>query len=227
MVITRAKKKAAEPLSRITRAKKKPAEAATPNASPNKKTSSTIARSKDTEQRAEAFIDQAQPAALPAIASPAESVATTADASISVRERQALALVKDYLPWAGGAALVPIPGVDLAAIVAVQLTMLSKLSAHYGIAFKKSAAKSSAASLMALVLQGALAGGLASAGKMVPVVGALVGIAALPAFAAAGTYAIGKVFITHFEAGGTFLDFEPKKVEQHFRAEFEQARRSG
>jgi hypothetical protein len=32
----------------------------------------------------------------------------------------------------------------------------------------------------------------------------------------ASTYALGKVFIQHFESGGTFLDFDPEKVKEHF-----------
>ena len=38
---------------------------------------------------------------------------------------------------------------------------------------------------------------------MVPVVGPLTGIALMPALSAAATLALGKVFIQHFEAGGT------------------------
>jgi uncharacterized protein (DUF697 family) len=106
----------------------------------------------------------------------------------------------------------------------VQLRMLAKLAEEYGVPFKEQAAKSIVAALMAMLVQNILTGGLASALKFVPVVGTLLGIAVLPAVAAAGTFAIGKVFITHFEAGGTFLDFDPQKVQNHFRVEFEKAR---
>ncbi|MDO9612620.1 MAG: hypothetical protein Q7J33_12405, partial [Serpentinimonas sp.] len=80
------------------------------------------------------------------------------------------------------------------------------------------------ATLMATVLQNSLSGSLAWVLKFTPVLGPLVGIAVLPAVAAAGTFALGKVFITHFEAGGTFLKFDPKKVSGHFLEEFEKAR---
>ncbi|MEZ5671856.1 MAG: hypothetical protein R3E08_05540 [Thiotrichaceae bacterium] len=36
----------------------------------------------------------------------------------------------------------------------------------------------------------------------------------------AATYAIDKVFVQHFESGGTFLDFDPEAVREHFAAEF-------
>lgn len=141
-------------------------------------------------------------------------------------ETRALAVVKTYIPWAAGAGVLPLPGIDIAAILGVQLRMLAKLSETYGVPFKEQAAKSMIATLMAAVLENSLAGGFASALKLIPGIGTVLGIAALPAIAAAGTFAVGKVFITHFEAGGTFLDFEPKKVEAHFHAEFENARKN-
>ena len=145
-------------------------------------------------------------------------------AAIASREEHALAVVRSYLPWAAGAGILPLPGVDLAAIMAVQLRMLAKLAEDYGVPFKEQAVRSIVAALMATLVQNTLTGGLASAFKFVPVAGTLLGIAMLPAVAVAGTFAIGKVFVTHFESGGTFLEFEPKKVQNHFRAEFEKAR---
>ena len=140
------------------------------------------------------------------------------------REQRALVLVKRHLPWAAGAGALPLPCIEFAAIVAVQLRMLAKLSETYGVPFRQQAAKSIVATLMVTLVQNTLYGGLAMAVKFVPVVGTLLGITVLPAVAAAGTYAIGKVFITHFEAGGTFLEFDPKKVQKHFQSEFEKAR---
>src|SRR5262249_52323614 len=61
---------------------------------------------------------------------------------------------------------------------------------------------------------------LGSAAKMIPFVGPLVGGLSMPLFSGAATYAIGQVFIQHFETGGTLLDFEPEKVREHFRREF-------
>lgn len=145
-------------------------------------------------------------------------------AAIARREERALAVVNSYLPWAAGAGILPLPGIDVAAIVGVQLRMLAKLAEEYGVPFREQAAKSIVAALLAMLVQNTLTQGLASSFKFVPVVGTLLGIAILPAVAAAGTYAVGKVFITHFEAGGTFLDFDPRKVQDHFRVEFEKAR---
>lgn len=145
------------------------------------------------------------------------------------REERALALVESYLPWSAGAGIVPLPGIDMALIMGVQMRMLAKLAEIYGVPFDAQVAKSMVATLMATLVQNTLAGVVAYAFKFTPVLGFLLGVAVLPAVAAAGTYALGKVFITHFESGGTFLEFDPAKVRNHFQAEFEKARtgRSG
>lgn len=140
------------------------------------------------------------------------------------RTEAALKLVKSYVPWSAGAGIIPVPGLDLTALIAVQLRMLAKLAELYDVPFRDQAAKSVVGSLLGAVASGGLAGGVASTFKAVPVIGTLVGALVLPALGAAATFAVGKVFITHFESGGTFLDLDPAKVQEHFRKEFEQAR---
>ena len=46
----------------------------------------------------------------------------------------------------------------------------------------------------------------------------------LPTFAAASTFALGRVFTKHFESGGTFLDFDLKKGKADYDAELEKAK---
>jgi hypothetical protein len=36
-------------------------------------------------------------------------------------------------------------------------------------------------------------------------------------FCGASTYALGRIFIQHFNSGGTFLTFDAEKVQEHFR----------
>jgi len=45
-----------------------------------------------------------------------------------------------------------------------------------------------------------------------------------PVYGAAATYALGRVFLLHFDQGGTFLDFDPNESRHHFREEFEKAK---
>lgn len=143
------------------------------------------------------------------------------------RADAAMAIVRRHVPWSAGAGIIPLPGVDLAALIAVQLRMLARIADLYGVPFREQAAKSLLASTLGAALPGSLAGGVASAFKAVPVLGTLAGIATLPALGAAATYAVGRVFVTHFESGGTLLDLDPARVEAHFRAEFAKARAGG
>ena len=182
-----------------------------------RKMSTTSSKAKKIEITPEKFIAGAK---TPSDALP-ESPPT---ASMASREERALAVVESFLPWSAGAGILPLPGIDMALIIGVQLRMLAKLAEVYGVPFKEQAAKSVVATLMATLVQTTLLGGLAFLLKFTPVLGPLFGIAVLPAVAVAGTFALGKVFITHFEAGGTFLEFDPLKVRNHFQAEFEKAR---
>ena len=59
--------------------------------------------------------------------------------------------------------------------------------------------------------------------KLLPGFGYLAGNAALSTLAGGVTYATGKVFLDHFEAGGTLVDYCPEAFRRQFR--FELARR--
>ena len=184
-----------------------------------RKTPTKTPRAEGIELTPEQFIAAAQ--------TPSTALPEPLPAAMESREELALEVVKRFIPWSAGAGLVPLPGIDIALIIGVQLRMLAKLAELYGVPFKKQAAKSAVAALMASMVQSTALGGLAYAFKFTPVLGPLLGIAGLAAVASAGTFALGKVFITHFEAGGTFLEFDPKKVRDHFRAEFEKSRSGG
>jgi len=134
-------------------------------------------------------------------------------------------IIRQNVLWAAGGGLIPVPILDVVAITAVELKMLKELASVYGVSFREDQAKSILASLLAglgaPLIGGVLAGTL---GKAIPVVGYLTAIFAVPGSAAAFTYAVGKVFVQHFASGGTFLDFDPKKVRQHFAREFQEGK---
>lgn len=130
-------------------------------------------------------------------------------------------LVKTYTKWAAGAALVPMPLVDMVAITGLQLKMISDLASHYDTPFRREWVRGSLAALTSSVGSTQLAYGVgASLVKMIPVVGSLGAVLALPALAAATTYAVGQVFLQHFESGGTLLNFDAQAMREHFEREF-------
>lgn len=156
-----------------------------------------------------------------------EAAETTIDNSATARpsrDDQAMALVNSYVPWSAAAGLLPLPVVDMAALVTVQLRMLSKLSEMYQIPFKENAVKGIVSTMLGTVVSSGIGGSLGSLAKAIPLVGPVLGVAMVPGMYSAATYAVGRVFVSHFEAGGTFLDFDPKKMRAFFAAEFEKAK---
>jgi uncharacterized protein (DUF697 family) len=113
-------------------------------------------------------------------------------------ENEAKKVINRYAKWTAGAGLIPVPLLDVATISGLQIKMLADLSKLYGRPFGKERAKVLVGSLLGSVLPSVLANSsLAAAGtviKIIPVIGTLVGMAALPAFAYAATKAVGTVF---------------------------------
>ncbi len=145
---------------------------------------------------------------------------TTTPEEVSV-QAQAETITNKYVTWAMGAGLIPIPLVDLAAIVGVQVKMLSEISKVYGVEFSENRGKSIVASLVGGLGATTTAAGIAgSFAKLIPGVGSLFGIATLPVISSAITYAVGKVFVQHFESGGTFLTFDCEGTRDAFVQEF-------
>jgi len=128
--------------------------------------------------------------------------------------------IKNYVIAAMALGLVPVPVFDIVAIVALQLKMIHALTRIYGVTFTENVAKSLVLSLIGGILPVTAAASLASMIKVVPFAGSLVGSASVCILAGALTYAVGKVFMQHFESGGTLLDFSPAKVRELFRKEF-------
>jgi uncharacterized protein (DUF697 family) len=144
---------------------------------------------------------------------------------VPTKEAEADKIIRQNVLWAAGGGAIPIPLFDMVAITVVEVKMLKELSALYEVPFKEDQVKNIVVSLLAGV--GAPTLGMAltvSLVKAVPVIGYLSAFVAVPGLAAAFTYAVGKVFVQHFASGGTFLDFDPKKVREHFAREFEEGK---
>jgi uncharacterized protein (DUF697 family) len=144
------------------------------------------------------------------------------------RTDRAYEIVGSYWKWSAVSGLIPVPILDVAVVTGVQLKMIADLAKLYGIPFREDLAKSVAGSLLgaasAPFLSTATLGVLSPALKFVPGIGTVLGVITMPGFNAAATYALGRVFIQHFESGGTFLDMDPEKVREHFQKEFEAAK---
>lgn len=149
-----------------------------------------------------------------------------ADASAEMtderRDELASQVVDRFSLYSGAAGLIPIPVVDVATVGGVQLQMLRRLSEIYSVPFSENRGKSIIASLAGALIPASTATstamGVGSLFKALPGIGSLIGAVTMPAFSAAATYAIGKLFIQHFASGGTLLDFNPPDYREFIKA---------
>ena len=121
--------------------------------------------------------------------------------------------IKRHMLAGGVAGVLPIPWLGFASLAAVQLNMLRHLANIYDVDFSKEIARSAIAALVGSDLSLGVSLGLA---KLVPGPTAVVGAVSGSLLGVASTFALGKVFVQHFESGNTFLTFDPEKVRAHY-----------
>ena len=126
-------------------------------------------------------------------------------------------IVREHVLWALGAGLVPIPLVDMAAVTGVQLDMIRKLCDLYEVEYSESLGKA----VLAALAGSTFARLGASLIKAVPGVGFLLGGLSMSVLAGASTYAVGQVFITHFESNGSLENFNWEAWKRAYEEQFE------
>jgi len=124
-----------------------------------------------------------------------------------------------------GVGLIPLPIVDLIGLIGIQLNMVREIANEYAIPFRQDIGKSVIFSLLGGVLPVTVGCSLAILLKCIPLIGFSVGAITMPVFSGACTYGIYKVFVQHFESGGTFLDLDPAKVKAYFKEQFTQGKK--
>ncbi len=131
-------------------------------------------------------------------------------------------IMKKYMILSLAVGLVPLPLVDLAALTGIQLQMLSKLCKSLDVEFSKERGRAFLGSLVGA--GGTVLAGAASSrflGVLLPGASVVVSGVSVAVFAGASTYAVGKVFVQHFESGGTFLTFDPEQVRQYYSQQYQ------
>lgn len=118
-------------------------------------------------------------------------------------------IIKKCTLYAAGIGFIPIPILDSISIMSLQLWVIKEIAKIYNIPFKKHFVKS---------LIGTLVGNIGSYSllKVIPIFGISLGGAAFSISAASATYALGRVFLQHFDQGGTLLDFNPTTSRSFF-----------
>lgn len=153
------------------------------------------------------------------------------DAEASVATEAALPglvddIIRRHAIYAAVGGLIPIPLAEVVASGTIQLRMIAQLSDLYDLPFSEQAVKAAIGSLVGSVLPMTGVGYAAfSLVRSVPVVGPVLGLATMPVFAAALTWAVGRVFAWHFASGGTIEDFDAAARREQFKREFEEGKR--
>lgn len=145
---------------------------------------------------------------------PAAAPAIPPASAHDVRKLRCDVTITKHVGAAMGFGFLPLPVVDFVAITGVQMDLVYRLSRIYDVEFSTQAVRALIGSLLgaSVPLQPALVSGL----KLMPGIGTAAAFVAQPALAGASTYALGKVFVEHFESGGTLLTFDAGKMKTHF-----------
>jgi uncharacterized protein (DUF697 family) len=136
-------------------------------------------------------------------------------------------LVDKYAKWSFGIGFVPVPAIDLVALTGTQMKMLHEISQVYECKYRDNGIRNSVAALLGASLpQTASNVSVGSFVKSIPLFGSAVSLIVMPTASAAATYAIGNVFIKHFESGGTFLDIDVGLMKSQVKEIAEKYRRN-
>ena len=141
---------------------------------------------------------------------------------------EALKTVERYSKIAAGVGLLPTFVLNFAAVLAVQITMVSKIAKIFHVSNDKERIRRSILTLLGSVLTSSVGHGIGLAAASIPAVlaGTVLSFVLAPALAYSLTSALGRVFVMHFQSGGTLLTFDPGLVRAHFLKAFKDVKAS-
>ncbi|MEN8118873.1 MAG: DUF697 domain-containing protein [Bacteroidota bacterium] len=134
-------------------------------------------------------------------------------------------ILKSHVYWAVGAGLIPVPIVDIAAVTAIQLDMLKQICSFYDINYSEEKGKTWISAIASSTMSSIVARIGASAVKSIPFIGTVVGATSMAVISGASTYALGKVFIKHFESGGTFDNLNKEKIKEFYNENLKEGKK--
>lgn len=137
----------------------------------------------------------------------------------ALRQTEAQNIVKNNIITSMASGLIPVPLFDIISLTNIQFHMIQTLAEHYEIP-ADNISKPLVASLISGSLPVVSMLGLGSFVKSIPGIGSLAGSGSVAIISGAVGYAVGQVFIRHFEQGGTLQDFNPNSAKEYFSEQF-------
>jgi uncharacterized protein (DUF697 family) len=150
--------------------------------------------------------------------------APVAERSPAERQNEAMHTIKNHAMTAMGVGILPVPGLDLIALTGVQLSLLRKIGGLYGFTLSDETGKKLLGSVLGGYLPLVIAGPVSSVLKFIPGVGIAAGVLAQSTLAGATTYAVGKLFLQHFETGGNFFNVKTKEMGQKLKQQVQEGK---
>jgi uncharacterized protein (DUF697 family) len=124
------------------------------------------------------------------------------------RRIEAMRIVYRYMGISAGAALIPFAGVDVAALAGIHIALIKELCEHYDIDFTEHTARNVLIGVAASIVPGTVGSIL---GRKIL---GIFGWTLMSAGSAAFSYGIGRLFIEHFEGGGTLLSLDHRRLHK-------------
>jgi uncharacterized protein (DUF697 family) len=123
-----------------------------------------------------------------------------------------------------GIGIVPLPLFNVAAVTGSNLILARRLSELYGVEFKEGVAKKIIISIIGAGTGVAASPWVESLVAGIPLIGLPLTIGTKPALNGMTTYALGRMFVTHFERGGSFIGSNWDSMKEDFAAAFKNSR---
>ena len=143
--------------------------------------------------------------------------------AMSKEEKQAKSseIIKNHVGFSLGAALIPLPGMDLLAVSGVQLNMLRQLAKLYNVSFFDNLGKT----VVSAIVGGSAARLGASLVKAIPGVGTIIGELSMPILSGTSTWALGRTVANHLHHGGTLENLDLTKARKTYETEMEEGKK--
>ena len=133
-------------------------------------------------------------------------------------------IIRKSVYAAMGIGIVPIPFFNLAAVTTSSIVMIKRLSALYGVEFKEGVARKIITAVVGAGVGVLASGPVESIVGAVPIIGLPLAIATKPTLNAMTTYALGQMFVNHFEEGGGFVSVNIDVMKESFSSAFKNSR---
>ena len=134
-------------------------------------------------------------------------------------------IIYNHLWFSAVPGFIPVPLLDIVAISAVQLDLVKQLCKFYKEDYDEQRGKAIVMALTGSAMARITGYSARSVLKTVPMIGWVLGGAAMSLFAASSTYAIGQVFKEHLDTGGTLHNLNPEAFRQFYAQQLEKGKK--